>query len=453
MKTLIFSALLLCCLSVTYGQIPTIGNVLWLRADRGVFNDNAVTPAVIGNTVQLWADQSGNANDFVQPASAKRPEYQVQANVLCSRPVVRFDPGRRTFLSSPLLLNGAKTIYVVFIVPSINGAAYDLISIKGPGATFTEIVATDFAGYKPLTFISDLTSTVAGNLFQPSMGSSTSFSSAGNILGLFYDGVSNAVTTSYNTRYDVNAAPVLASGLLGRYPDDETTIGGRAPFQNINFLKGDIAEILVYNRQLTVLERDQVENYLVSRYGFQGTCVVLPITLHHFSAYQSGRHVKLDWEISDEESIETYIADHSTDGQNWLAIDTLPKSSEGATLSHTYTSYDQHPSPGINYYRFRMVDRDHHEKSGPVRKVTFLDQDASIININPNPASSVIEVRNTKNENDPLTGRIVDLSGREVKTFHCTGTTQLNITSLPQGVYFVHIQGRQFTTTKKLIKQ
>lgn len=114
-----------------HSQIPSSGNMLWLKAGQGVYNDNGSTLASIGNTVQVWADQSGQGNDFIQPNTGQRPEYRIIPNVLCSQPAIYFDPGRETFLESTIRLSGAKSIFIVFMMPTMSSASHDLLSLKG----------------------------------------------------------------------------------------------------------------------------------------------------------------------------------------------------------------------------------------------------------------------------------------------------------------------------------
>jgi hypothetical protein len=51
---------------------------LWLRSDKGVFQDSALTIPAIENTsiVGGWADQSGNGNNFTQTILSQSPTYR-----------------------------------------------------------------------------------------------------------------------------------------------------------------------------------------------------------------------------------------------------------------------------------------------------------------------------------------------------------------------------------------
>ncbi|HNU89182.1 MAG TPA: hypothetical protein PKJ94_12860, partial [Ferruginibacter sp.] len=90
MKNLLISFLFTAAGHLACGQIPSSGNVLWLRADRAVFNNNSGTQAILGDLVQVWEDQSGNGNHFRQDVNSYRPQLVAIANTLCSQPLLRF---------------------------------------------------------------------------------------------------------------------------------------------------------------------------------------------------------------------------------------------------------------------------------------------------------------------------------------------------------------------------
>ena len=68
------------------------GLKLWLRADRGLFQDSGgTTPATAdGDPVGLWQDGSGQGNHVSQATASKRPTLRLGVTP-SGRPVVRFD--------------------------------------------------------------------------------------------------------------------------------------------------------------------------------------------------------------------------------------------------------------------------------------------------------------------------------------------------------------------------
>jgi hypothetical protein len=69
---------------------PASSLQVWLRADRGVYTDAgcSTTPAVNGNNVRCWQDQSGKNRNATQNTAANQPVYQT--SVINGQPSVRF---------------------------------------------------------------------------------------------------------------------------------------------------------------------------------------------------------------------------------------------------------------------------------------------------------------------------------------------------------------------------
>ncbi|MBN8676084.1 MAG: T9SS type A sorting domain-containing protein [Chitinophagales bacterium] len=430
-------------------QIPSSGNVLWLKAGQGVYNDNGSTLATIGNTVQVWADQSGQGNDFIQPNTGQRPEYRIIPNVLCSQPVIYFDPGRETFLQSAMRLSGAKSIFIVFLMPAMSNSANDLLSLKTNADEFTEIVATNFSGYSPVTFIADLPSSAGGGLFMNSSGINTGFSPGGNILSFSYNGASITSSSSYAMRFDNTSATVTTSGLLGRYPGDVSTIGGRAPFQNINFLKGYIAEIIVYNRVLSIAETNDINNYLITKYGFFGTCSVLPLDLLDFNVSVNRNTINLSWKIADETSIREYIPEYSRDGSHWNPLDTLIALKNGI-LNQVYQWTDLSPATGNTYYRLRIQKTDGSFFYSATKKIT-LENSNDPVHLFPNPFINSIQI--AAKHNEPLHVRIFTNDGKLVSNMTVISNRTVPLGHLSPGFYYAEIKGKNLFAIKKIIKQ
>lgn len=56
-------------------EIFALGPIMWLMADVGVYNDDGTTLAANGDSVQRWADVSGNGNNANQQTAAKKPTF------------------------------------------------------------------------------------------------------------------------------------------------------------------------------------------------------------------------------------------------------------------------------------------------------------------------------------------------------------------------------------------
>ncbi|MBL0020772.1 MAG: hypothetical protein IPP17_31155 [Bacteroidetes bacterium] len=87
-----------------------------------------------------------------------------------------------------------------------------------------------------------------------------------------------------------------------------------------------------------------------------GACGILPFELTDFKASptQTGE-VTLTWQTNGEVNNAMFIAERSSDSENWSEVAAL----EGAGTTAEQKSYqtlDRSPSEGINYYRLRTID-------------------------------------------------------------------------------------------------
>ncbi len=441
MKYLLHLALLMVSCPVVYAQIPASGNVLWLKANTGVFKDNMHTPAAIGDLVQVWEDQSGAGNDFSQNTFGRRPQSVIHAGLLCSTPLMHFDISRMTYLASAMKLSGAKTIFIVFLSQAIVGNPQTLLSIKGNSNSYSEILCTDAPGYAPLSFISDVRGSVSGGSLTTACGNNATFSVNGNLFMLTYDGGPDSLSSCYTSRYDAAPAIVTASGLFGRLLNDTTTIGARAPQQNYCFFTGYIGEVIVYDRVLSNAEASQVETYLATKYGFFGSCSLLAIPALNFTARSNNNAIELTWE---DTGMKEYIVEHSTDGNKWDSIGT------GKLLpGNSYRLIHVAPGEGPNYYRLKWNGSDGRFSYSVVKKVTF--SASSPFTVFPNPVKNTVSVQTVANE--PLSIVTSNACGSLVRTSAFPGNAVIDLHDLPAGIYFMKISTRHNKAIQKIIKQ
>ena len=76
---------------------------------------------------------------------------------------------------------------------------------------------------------------------------------------------------------------------------------------------------------------------------------------------------------------------------------------------------------------------------------------SNLFSLYPNPTSSILNITNSDNL-DIKNISVVDVNGRTVKN-QAGSLTQINVSDLNAGVYFVTIEAAEGKTTKKFIKQ
>lgn len=245
------------------------GLKLWLKADAGVYQDSAGIVPVGADTdpVGKWEDQSGTGNHFAQATSGARPSYQtLEQNGL---PAIKGD-GSNDYLSgnAPITGGGNRTIFII---------------VK-PDTTATEKYWVDFGN-----------NTSSGKDYRIGNAAASKFGvkvEDGN--RLFTTAVSTAAyhivtvkqSGSSTTNIDawVDGAALTVSSTTSRTIN--TANSGRifANYTGTLFSACLIGEIIVYDSALSETDRQQVEDYLATRWNLSAGSGS-STTLHRLWAY------------------------------------------------------------------------------------------------------------------------------------------------------------------------
>lgn len=252
----ILRVLMVCCIIGFTGNVwalsVTDGLVLHLDAD-------AITDVADGATMNIWEDLSGMGNNATQTQEAYQPVYVANHSDFFDQPVVRFDGAQFMELPSTMITVGSFTAFAVarfnatelqdpnnvttdnlnnqYIFAGQDGSGDDRIRVAWDNAQ--DPVAFEYragsSGWKQIKTPADesihvfaLTSTVEGFLDGESIGTS--------------ENTSNENPTSFN---------------IGSYNRGEK-----------DFLYGEIAELVIYNRVLSSEEITQISEELRVKTSF-----------------------------------------------------------------------------------------------------------------------------------------------------------------------------------------
>lgn len=229
------------------------GLVLWLRGDLGITLDGS-------SKVQNWADQSGNGNDASQSTAADRP---ANSGVFGSGLCVSFT-GNPIRLSLPnFMTSGAKTIVVVRAITSLPGSniKYSILDLFDGSSLSSRVLycGTNANSNPNLALAADFTS---GGI--DLVGANYTLDTAPHVDFVDYNGGTNTSTGSYDEYLD-GTSQVIAGPATGAFAGAvSAAIGGSS---SSIAAKVDVAEIIVYNRQLTSTERNALSGYLQTQWG------------------------------------------------------------------------------------------------------------------------------------------------------------------------------------------
>lgn len=264
---------------LTDGQFFTIGTAfetcgpggvntniaVWLRADLQAFSDAGTTPAVDGNNVLQWNDQSSPADNGAESNLGGSPiEPTYQTNEINFNPVLNYTDPNSTNASyietSTNTVSGDMTMISVFRTGQAAGTANDFVNSPALiGASETGGTADYGFGMEngnlwinantTTTFDVESGSTYNDNIVH--IGLATRVQSSGAI-ALFVDGSADGTGTGSTA-----ALTDPTSFGVGNHSDGDIDAQ----------YAGDIAETIVFSQTLTSDERNRVETYLALKYG------------------------------------------------------------------------------------------------------------------------------------------------------------------------------------------
>lgn len=202
-----------------------VGLSLWLKADSGVIYD--------GNfKVSSWNDVSGNGKHFIQTNNSLQPLYILSIDSINNKPAIKFN-GNTLFTNQNLVIG---TIFIL--------ANYENDYFLDYAGLFTRIAVDD--GNNDFLLVGNSGSTS----FYPSILSSNLYI--------------NSIPT-----YDFT--PLKRPKIIYGFFDNPVTWNdialGLDRSYSGRFWKGDIFEIIVFNRNLEANEVSQVETYLMNKYA------------------------------------------------------------------------------------------------------------------------------------------------------------------------------------------
>ncbi|MEZ4363434.1 MAG: LamG-like jellyroll fold domain-containing protein [Kofleriaceae bacterium] len=213
---------------------PTTGLHLWLNSDVGI-------QLGTGALVAGWLDQSGNGRDATMATVARQPTLVTAA--LNGHPVLRFSGAQSLALTSFT----QTTTFTVFVVGR-NTRVGGVSMILGPG------------GSSP------------NNQMRWESSTQALFVGTGNGMPVSTSTIGNTmVFHSLSARYDGSSMIVYRDGSPTSTHSFTTSgpwiLAQVGAYYGSEFMQGEVAEVMIYDRALSDTERNTVNNYLRTKYN------------------------------------------------------------------------------------------------------------------------------------------------------------------------------------------
>lgn len=317
-------------------SLPTIaGQVLWLDADDtstilDAEGDNAGSGGAFSGSVQTWVDKSTSGFSVSAVGSANRPTYTTGG--LNGNNILTFDGGSDFLQNAGASITGDDyTIFAVFNRTTATGrdAVYEFGSGSGSrnGLYINDTGSGRVQLYHNTAFISpSVTYTTSSYLLSAITLDSSTYN-------LYQNGA--------NVGSGTTASPRTTS--TGIY------IGADATSASPDELQGNIAEIIVYDRDLTADERHDVETYLAGKWGLTITNAAPTVTTNTGTTLNEGATTTItagmlsSTDTDNTESTLVYTVTNVTDNGTLFRdadSDNIIDAGEDLTLNETFTQAD-----------------------------------------------------------------------------------------------------------------
>ena len=246
-----------------YGKQETSlpsGMKLWLKADAGVTKDGS-------NKVSAWADQSGNSNSALQATSSKQPAWV--DNAANGHPVMRFS-GTDDILVGSVNFNVTSSDHTMIAVHKRTTATVG----SSPLSFAVSLSPVDY-GAPTMSWINNTDSFGTTNTFY-GWGDAKSVDLSAEPTALHLSMISRKGGTNGNggalTIRSVASGDLKETKATQTWTSVSTTNQYLVGCHNLDsaypnqYLIGDVAEIVVYDRALSPSERTRVDYYFGRKY-------------------------------------------------------------------------------------------------------------------------------------------------------------------------------------------
>lgn len=177
----------------------------------------------------------------------------------------------------------------------------------------------------------------------------------------------------------------------------------------------------------------------------------LPIELLYFKATKDKDKVRLNWATASEKNTRHFIVQRLVNGTDFENITEAAGEMGDSPIKKDYIAYDFSPELGVNYYRLKQEDLDNTFSYSNIEYVEFDMQPFSFVF--PNPCKEFTTVFNCKGFDNVYINNMLGLTVYSEKVLH--NNTELNLSSLPGGLYFIVLtkENGNNNITLKLLKQ
>jgi len=163
----------------------------------------------------------------------------------------------------------------------------------------------------------------------------------------------------------------------------------------------------------------------------------LPVSLLSFEARPSGNKVIIRWSTASETNNDYFTIEKSVNLSDWTIVSKVKGAGNASTLS-SYETTDDHPFPGISYYRLRQTDFDGSSWISTAIAVEFVKK--KNIDVYPNPAWGflTVNIQEGRQVSYQLLNAVGESVSVPVSVF--AEKSELIVSAFHPGIYFLIIR-------------
>ncbi|MBC8047671.1 MAG: T9SS type A sorting domain-containing protein [Fimbriimonadaceae bacterium] len=187
---------------------------------------------------------------------------------------------------------------------------------------------------------------------------------------------------------------------------------------------------------------DACNTIRIASFTYNVSDCLLSIDIINFDASWNGNAVLINWTTASEKENDYFTLERSKDGNQFYAINTIDAAGE-SNMEIQYSSTDNNPFPGINYYRLKQTSFSGKNSYSKIISVSTLSNE--LILLYPNPASEeiILEYLNPVQYFNELQIEITDITGKKILRMNWNvmdeNLKHLDIKQLAEGFYQLNI--------------
>lgn len=179
----------------------------------------------------------------------------------------------------------------------------------------------------------------------------------------------------------------------------------------------------------------------------EAACASAPVQLVFFRGKYEDGEVGLSWQTATEKDNDYFLLEHSADGSLFETLAQI-KGNGTSSVPNNYSYRHTNPSSGDNYYRLKQVDFDGKFAYSNIVLVR-VGQDEEV-NIYPNPTKGSVFI---SGDSQDRVVKLTNFTGKVILEKNLSYSNLLDLSGLPEGVYFIEIQTGSKIVVKRVVKE